>query len=388
MSVARAVNIADLRRLAKRRLPRVVFDYIDGGADDEITLRENCRIFADIVFRPRNAAVIPQTDLRTSVLGTPIDVPFLLAPVGSSRLFFPRGEEHAARAAGLAGTIYILSTLSGCRLEDVRAATTGPVWYQLYIVGGQAVAMAGIERARGAGFSALVVTIDTMVAGNRERDLRNGTSELASRQPIRMLPYVPQLVVKPRWLIDFLGDGGLMSFPNVMLPRTGPMPYADVAAALERAHISWRDFDWIRKAWPGPIIVKGVLTGDDARRAMDRGAAAIVVSNHGGRQLDGASATLKALPEVLAAVNGRIEVYMDGGIRRGTDIVKAIALGARAVLIGRAYAYGLGAGGGAGVKRATDILRSDLVRTLRLLGCPAITALDRSWIDAPSTWNW
>jgi len=388
MTVARAVNIADLRRLAKRRLPRVVFDYIDGGADDELTLRENCRVFADIVFRPRNAAVIAQTELRTSVLGTPIEVPFLLAPVGSSRLFFPRGEEHAARAAGMAGTIYILSTLSGCRLEDVRAATTGPVWYQLYIVGGQAVAMAGIERARVAGFSALVVTIDTMVAGNRERDLRNGTSELASRKPIRMLPYVPQLVAKPRWLIDFLGDGGLMSFPNVMLPRTGAMPYADVAAALERAHISWRDFDWIRKAWPGPIVVKGVLTGDDARRAMDRGAAAIVVSNHGGRQLDGASATLKALPEVLAAVNGRIEVYMDGGIRRGADIVKAIALGARAVLIGRAYAYGLGAGGGAGVKRATDILRADLVRTLRLLGCPAITALDRSWIDAPSTWNW
>src|SRR5438034_2512554 len=253
MNVARAVNIADLRRLAKRRLPKVVFDYIDGGADDEVTLRENTRIFSDLTFRPRNAAVVSQADLRTTVLGTSIDLPFLLAPVGSSRLFFPRGEEHAARAAGGAGTIYILSTLSGCRLEDVRAATSGPAWYQLYIVGGQAVALAGIERARAAGYSALVVTIDTMVAGNRERDARNGTSELASRQPMRMLPYLPQLAVRPQWVVDFLADGGLMQFPNVVLPNVGPMPYADVGAALERAHISWRDFDWIRKAWPGPI---------------------------------------------------------------------------------------------------------------------------------------
>ena len=181
---ARAVNIADLRRAARRRLPRVVFDYIDGGADGEVTLRENCRVFDDVAFRPRSAVAIPHVDLRTTVLGTPIALPFILAPVGSSRLFYPRGEEVAARAAGSAGTIYTLSTLSGCRLEDVAAASGGPVWYQLYLVGGRDAAMASIERARAAKFSALVVTIDTPVAGLRERDVRNGIKELASRTAV------------------------------------------------------------------------------------------------------------------------------------------------------------------------------------------------------------
>jgi L-lactate dehydrogenase (cytochrome) len=387
MSLERAVNIADLRVLAKRRLPRVVFDYIDGGADDEVTLRENCRIFDDVTFRPRNAVATTQCDLRTSVLGATFELPFLLAPVGSSRLFYPRGEEVAARAAGVAGTGYILSTLSGCRLEDVRASTIAPAWYQLYVVGGQAVAMTGIERARLAGFNALVVTIDTPVAGNRERDTRNGTKELASRQPMKMLPFLPQILARPGWLTGLLSDGGMMKFPNVVLPGQGPMLYADVGAALERAMVSWRDLDWIRRSWPGPIVVKGVLTADDARRAMDKGAAAVVVSNHGGRQLDGVSATLKALPEVVAAANGRIDVMMDGGIRRGGDIVKAICLGAKAVLVGRAYAYGLGAGGGPGVARAIEILRADVERTLKLLGCASIKSLDRSWVDVPSTWN-
>jgi L-lactate dehydrogenase (cytochrome) len=388
MSLERAVNIADLRLLAQRRLPRVVFDYIDGGADDEITLRENCRIFDDVTFRPRNAVATTQCDLRTTVLGATFDLPFLLAPVGSSRLFYPRGEEVAARAAGVAGTGYILSTLSGCRLEDVRASTIAPAWYQLYVVGGQAVAMTGIERARLAGFNALVVTIDTPVAGNRERDTRNGTKALASRQPMKMLPFLPQILARPGWLTGLLSDGGMMKFPNVVLPGRGPMLYADVGAALEQAMVSWRDLDWIRRSWPGPIIVKGVLTADDARRAMDKGAAAVVVSNHGGRQLDGVSATLRALPEVVAAANGRIDVLMDGGIRRGGDIVKAICLGAKAVLVGRAYAYGLGAGGGPGVARAIEILRADVVRTLKLLGCASIKSLDRSWVDVPSTWNY
>jgi L-lactate dehydrogenase (cytochrome) len=388
MSLERAVNIADLRQLAQRRLPRVVFDYIDGGADDEITLRENCRIFDDVTFRPRNAVATTQCDLRTTVLGATFDLPFLLAPVGSSRLFYPRGEEVAARAAGVAGTGYILSTLSGCRLEDVRASTIAPAWYQLYVVGGQAVAMTGIERARLAGFNALVVTIDTPVAGNRERDTRNGTKELASRQPMKMLPFLPQILARPGWLTGLLSDGGMMKFPNVVLPGRGPMLYADVGAALEQAMVSWRDLDWIRRSWPGPIVVKGVLTADDTRRAMDKGAAAVVVSNHGGRQLDGVSATLKALPEVVAAANGRIEVLMDGGIRRGGDIVKAICLGAKAVLVGRAYAYGLGAGGGPGVARAIDILRADVVRTLKLLGCASIKQLDRSWVDVASTFNY
>jgi L-lactate dehydrogenase (cytochrome) len=387
MTLSRAINIADLRRLAKRRLPQVVFDYIDGGADAEVTLRENCRVFDDVIFRPRNAVVMAQCDLRTTVLGATLDLPFVLAPVGSSRLFYPRGEEVAARAAGAAGTAYALSTFSGCRLEDVKTATSGPAWYQLYLAGGQEVATAGLERARLAGFSALLVTIDTPVAGNRERDTRNGTRELTSRRPFAMLPFVPQILARPRWLAGLLGDGGMMKFPNIVLPNQGPMLYAEVGAALERAAVAWRDFDWIRRVWPGPIVVKGVLTADDTRRAMDKGAAAVIVSNHGGRQLDSASSTLRVLPEVVAAANGRIEVLMDGGIRRGSDIVKALCLGARAVLVGRAYAYGLGAAGLPGVTRAIDILRADLIRTLKLLGCPSVGALDRTYVDVPSSWN-
>src|SRR5213076_527791 len=197
------------------------------------------------------------------------------------------------------------------RLEDVKAATSGPVWYQLYLLGGRDVATAAIARARGAGFSALVVTIDTPVAGLRERDVRNGIKELLSWNPWSMLPFVPQFLARPRWLAAFMADGGLMNFPNVVLPGQGPMPYADVGAALEQSMVCWDDLRWIRDAWKGPNVVKGVHTGEDARRAIDEGANAIVVSNHGGRQLDGVAPSLRALPEVLAAVNGQAEVLMD-----------------------------------------------------------------------------
>jgi isopentenyl diphosphate isomerase/L-lactate dehydrogenase-like FMN-dependent dehydrogenase len=383
----RVLNIGDLRRLAKRRLPRVVFDYIDGGADAEITLAENCRIFGDLTFRPRNAVAIPKCDLRTTVLGTQLELPFLLAPVGSSRMFYPPGEPLAARAAGAAGTVYVLSTLSGSRLEDVKAASRGPVWYQVYLVGGRDVAMSAIQRAKAAGFSALVVTIDTPVAGLRERDVRNGTKELLSRNPWTMWPFLPQVLSRPRWLFSFLADGGLMTFPNIVLPGQGPMGYADVGAALEQSTVAWQDLRWIREAWKGPIVIKGVLDGDDARRAVAEGADAIVVSNHGGRQLDGVSATLRALPEVVAAVQGQTEILLDGGIRRGSDIVKALCLGARAVLAGRAYAYGLGAGGEAGVARAIQILTTELVRTLKLLGCGSVSQLDRSFVTVPADWQ-
>ncbi len=380
------VNVADLRLAARKRLPRAVFDYIDGGADSEITLRENSRAFDDVTFRPRCAVATASCDLRTTVLGTTIDLPVILAPVGSSRMFYPKGEEAAARAAGKAGTIYTLSTLSGCAVADVKRATTGPVWYQLYLLGGRDVALGGIERAQRCGCSALVVTIDTPVAGLRERDVRNGTKELITGGPFTMLPYVFQFLAKPRWLAAYLRDGGLMRFPNVVL-KDGPMPYADVGAALEQSMVCWDDLRWIRAAWRGPIIVKGVHIGDDARRAIDYGADAIVVSNHGGRQLDGVSATLRALPEVVAAANDRLEVLLDGGIRRGSDVVKAMGLGARAVLVGRAYAYGLGAGGEAGVQRAIEILRTDIVRTLKLLGVSSVAALDRSLVEAPPAWD-
>ena len=382
----RVVTIADLRRLAQRRLPRMAFDYIDGGAESEITLRENERAFDTPVFRPRCAVATKGCDLRTTVLGTPIAMPFLLSAVGSCRLFYPRGEERAAAAAGAAGTGYILSTLSGCRLEDVKAATNGPAWYQLYLIGGREVATATIERARAAGYSALVVTIDTPVAGFRERDVRNGVKELLSKNPFTMLPFVGQVLVRPRWLAAFLRDGGLMRFPNIVIPGQGPMPYADVAAALAQSAVTWQDLRWIRDVWKGPIVVKGVHTGEDGRRAVDEGAEAIVVSNHGGRQLDGVAATLRVLPEVVAAVDGRTEVLFDGGIRRGSDIAKAMCFGARAALVGRAYAYGLAAAGGAGVTRAIDILQEELIRTMTLLGEGSTAGLNRSYTDVPAGW--
>jgi len=220
------------------------------------------------------------------------------------------------------------------------------------------------------------------VSGMRERDFRHGVRPLLQGDLWGSLPYAWQFVTRPRWVLDYIADGRPRVFPNVELPGKGAMPCGDVATLLESALVTWNDLRWMRDAWQGPLIIKGVHTGDDARRAMDAGADAVVVSNHGGRQLDGVSATLRALPEVLDAVDGRIEVLMDGGIRRGSDIVKAICLGARAVLLGRAYAWALGAAGGPGVARAIDILRTDLVRTMRLLGCEAIRRLDRSYIDS------
>jgi L-lactate dehydrogenase (cytochrome) len=375
-----ALNIEDLRHLAERRLPRIVFDYIDGAAEGELTLRENSRAFDEVSFRPRNAVAIPSCNLRTKVLDAELELPVILAPVGSSRLFYPRGEVVAARVAGQVGTAYILSTLSGCRLEDVRAASTGPVWYQLYLVGGREVATAAIDRAQHAGFSALVVTIDTPVSGFRERDFRNGIKALLGRNIWKMMPHLGQFLVKPRWLLERLRDGGLMRFANVVVPDEGPMSYADVSVALENAVITWNDLRWIRAQWKGPLVVKGVLTGEDARRAADEGASAVVVSNHGGRQLDGVPATLHVLPEVVEAVNGQVEVLLDGGIRRGSDIVKALCLGARAVLIGRAYAYGLAAAGPAGVSKSLEILKDDLIRTLKLLGCASVAELVHSYV--------
>jgi isopentenyl diphosphate isomerase/L-lactate dehydrogenase-like FMN-dependent dehydrogenase len=381
------VCVEDLRLLARRRVPRAVFDYLDGGAEGEVTLRENCRTFQDVTFRPRHAVEVSGGDLRTRVLSLDLSLPFLLAPVGYSRLMSPGGEVSAAREAGKAGTGYILSTISGHRLEDVKAGSSGPVFYQLYLMGGRAAAEAVIERARIAGCAGLVVTIDTPVSGIRERDYRNGMKELISGTLLAKIPFLPQVLSRPRWLVSFVRDGGLRPLPNVVIPGQGPMPLLDVNAALASAAVTWADFRWIRDCWRGLIVVKGVLTGDDARRAIDEGAAAISVSNHGGRQLDGVPAALRALPEVVAAANGQVEVLMDGGIRRGSDIVKAICLGARAVLCGRAYAYGLAAAGEAGVARAIEILRADLDRTLRLLGCPAIAALDRSYVNVPKSWE-
>lgn len=377
----KVVNIEDLRRLARRRLPRAVFDYVDGGAEDERTLADNVQAFRDVTFRPRNAVAIRNCDLKTRVLGQEISFPAMLAPVGYLRLMHPGGEVAAARAASDAGTGFILSTISGHKMENVKAATKAPAWYQLYLVGGREAAVAGIERAQNAGFSALVITVDTPVAGMRERDPRNGMRELVGASVFAKLPYVPNILAHPRWLISYLMDGGSPKLENVVTPGKGPMALLDVTSALAAAAVEWADLKWIREVWKGPTVIKGILTADDARRAADEGAAAVVVSNHGGRQLDGVSASLRALPEVVAAVKDRVEVLMDGGIRRGSDIVKALCLGARAVLCGRAFAYGLGAAGEAGVARALEILKDDVARTLYLLGCPSVRELNESYVD-------
>jgi isopentenyl diphosphate isomerase/L-lactate dehydrogenase-like FMN-dependent dehydrogenase len=385
--LSRVVNIADLRQIAERRVPRAVFDYLDGGADGEITLRENCRAFEEIIFRPRQAVAMESCNLRTTVLGAEISFPAMLAPVGYSRLMHPEGEVAAARAAGEAGTGYILSTISGHKLEDVKAGTKGFAWYQLYLAGGRPAAEGAMERAYKAGFSALVVTIDTAVAGMRERDPRNGVPQLLGSGVFAKIPFLPKLLLRPGWLISFLLDGGVPKLENVVVPGKGPMDMVNVSESLSRGAVSWNDLRWIRECWSGPIVIKGVLIADDARRAVDEGASAVVVSNHGGRQLDSVSPTIRALPEIVAAVGNQAEVLMDGGVRRGSDIVKALCLGARAVLVGRAYAYGLAAAGHPGVTRAIQILRNDADRTMRLLGCRSVSELDASYIAYPKEWR-
>jgi L-lactate dehydrogenase (cytochrome) len=387
VSSPRVVNVGDLRSVAHRRLPKVVFDYVDGGAEDELTMRENRRAFEEVMFRPRNAVAVSGCDLRTKILGSDLAMPFLLAPVGFSRLIYPQGEVCGARAAAKAGVGFTLTTISGCRLEDVSAACPGPRWYQLYLVGGREAAEAALVRARAAGFSVLAVTIDTGTFGLRERDVRNGAGVLLGRDLLAKMVFLPQLLAHPAWLAGFLLDGRMLELPNVIVPGRGPLPLSETQASLARSVVTWADLQWIRKAWSGPIVVKGVLTGEDAKRSLDEGAAAVIVSNHGGRQLDGVAASLRALPEVVKAVGGRAEVLMDGGVRRGSDIVKAICLGARAVLIGRAYAYGLAAAGEAGAARAIAILRADLQRTLALLGCESIGELNRSYVDVPASWQ-
>lgn len=384
---SKVVNVDDLRRIAQRRVPKAVFDYLDGGAEAEQTLRENCSAFRDVMFRPRGAVAVGECNIKTSVLGYELTFPAMLAPVGYSRLMHPGGEVDAARAAGEAGTGYILSTISGHKMENVRTATKGPVFYQLYLLGGREAAEGALDRAQRAGFSGLVITVDTPVAGLRERDPRNGMKELLGPSWFAKIPYLSDFLAHPGWLAAFLMDGGVPKLENIVMPGKGPMDLVDIGAALAESTVTWGDLKWIREQWKGPIVVKGLLTGDDARRAVDEGAAAVSVSNHGGRQLDSVLPSLRALPEIVAAVSGQVEVLMDGGVRRGGDIVKALCLGARAVLIGRGYAYGLAAAGHAGVARALQILRADVERTLRLLGCPSVTALDRSYVEIPHAWT-
>lgn len=384
--LARTVNIEDLRTLARLRVPRVIFDYIDGGADAEITLADNRRSWDHVLFKPRQAIRLPAVDTRIGLFGCDLAAPFLLAPVGYTRLINPEAECGVARAARAGGVGYVLTTFSGTRVEDV-AAVGAPLWYQLYLAGGRAVVEAALARAWQAGTKVLAVTIDTNWPGMRERDVRNGTAELVGDAALKKLPYLPQMLARPRWLMGFLRDRpAVMYYPNVVLPGVGPAPAKDVGAMLRESVVDWSDLAWIRAAWPGPIVMKGVLSEDDARRAVDGGCAGVIVSNHGGRQLDTCYPTVRALPPIVRAVGQQVPVLVDGGIRRGADIVKALCMGASAVLIGRGYAYGLAAAGEAGVSRAITILRADIDRTMRLLGCSSVSQLDGSYVDVPADW--
>jgi isopentenyl diphosphate isomerase/L-lactate dehydrogenase-like FMN-dependent dehydrogenase len=381
--MARAlVAIEDLRRAARRRLPAALFDYIDGAAEGEVTAAANRAAFEELELRPRMAVRVDRRELRTQVVGEEVALPVLLAPCGFVGLLHPDGEAGAARAAAAAGTVFVASTMSFQPIEEIAAAAPGRTWLQLYTVGGRSATEGLLERARRSGVRVLMPTIDTATSGYRERDLRNGVPQLLASGP-RAPAHLARFALRPRWVLSHLRARRPLALPNVVLEDGRPLRLADVAPELERSAVVWEDLAWLREAWPGPIVVKGVLTGEDARRAVDAGADAVVVSNHGGRQLDGVPAALRALPEVVEALDGRAEVLLDSGVRRGSDAVKALCLGARAVLVGRAYAYGLAAGGEAGVAHAIELLRSGVERTLALLGCASLEELSPAYLQSP-----
>jgi L-lactate dehydrogenase (cytochrome) len=371
------VNIADLRALARRRLPNAAFDYLDGAAESEATARDNIGAFSEVIFKPHQA-VMTHPELSTSVLGVDLAVPFILSPIGYSRMLHPRGELAGAGGAKRAGTGYILSTISGHSLENVRAQND-KVFFQVYLMGGREATKRAFARAQALGYRGLFVTIDTAVAGMRERDYRNGMGPLMAKSLLPKLPYLPEIMRHPRWLARFLADGGMPALPNVVT-ETGPLQATDVGRALENAHVCWEDLKWIRQSWDGPVVIKGVMSAEDAQRAVDEGADGIVVSNHAGRQLDGVAGSLRVLPGIVEKVKGKTAIIFDGGIRRGGDIAKALCLGAEAVLLGRAYAYGMAAAGDAGVDRALEIITADLLRTMKLLGANSVKELTRDMV--------
>lgn len=381
------VTVDEARRLARRRVPRVVFDYIDGAAEGELTMRANRAAFDEVGFRPSMATAsnAPGADLHTTVLGTELSMPLLLAPVGFTRAMEPSGDLAAAAAAHAAGTVAVMSTMSGHSLEAVAAAGERSGWFQLYGLGGRTGSEQLLARARAAGFKALVVTVDTPIPGNRERDLRHGASLPLRLDRSTVRRFAPRAVLHPRWLIDFARDGFSMDLALAagLGDPESPMSSDEALIHWVLNPVTWEDFKWIRAAWDGPIAAKGVLSVEDARRAVDAGVDAIVVSNHGGRQLDGVSPTLAMLGPVVEAVGDQVDVLVDGGIRRGSDVVKAVALGAKATLVGRAWAYGLAAAGEAGVRKVLGLLRADIDRTMRLLGCRTVAELDRSRISVP-----
>lgn len=359
------INIADLRLRARARLPRPIFDYMDGGAEDEWTMRRNTSGFDDVALVPRVLADVSAPDTKTHVLGMDLDWPLICAPTGASRFYHPEGEPAAARAAAAMGAGYALSTMSTTSLEELAQASGGSKIFQLYAFKDRGVTRALIERAKAAGFNALCVTVDAPARGKREAELRSG---MGVPLRLRASGYL-SFALHPRWLIG-QALSGPMSMANIAAFTAGADIVAHtrfIAAQLE-ASVTWSAIEEIANWWGRPFAVKGVVAPDDAHEAKERGATAIIVSNHGGRQLDGGIAAIDALPTVVEKIGGSAEIILDGGVRRGVHILKALKLGAGACMVGRPYLYGLAAGGEAGVKRALSILREEFVGSLKLYG--------------------
>lgn len=360
----------DAARLARRRLPRTLYSEIAGGPDRGVTARENVAAFDQVMFRPR-AASAPQTrNLQTTVLGCPISMPLLTAPVGALRIMHPQGAPAVARASGDAGTISAVSMSAGHSVEAVAAAKTGPLWQHVSMSRGREHMERVIEDAARCGYEALMLTVDTPVIPRRRPLFRMNLNNC--------IEFAPELMVRPRWAWRFVRDGLQLGVMNEAVGSLG---------LQSKLIAEWEDFAWVRENWAGPIVVKGIVTADDARRAVDEGAGAVVVSNHGGMGLDGTIPTLRALPAVVNAVGDAAEVLVDGGIRQGTDVVKAIALGARAVMIGRSYVMGFAVAADAGVRQVLENFRYEIDRTLGLLGVASVQQVDRSFIDVPPGWD-
>ncbi|MBO0708225.1 MAG: alpha-hydroxy-acid oxidizing protein [Candidatus Dormibacteraeota bacterium] len=374
------LTIEDLRRKSRRRLPRAVFDFIDGAAEDERAMRANREALTRVRLAPRVLAGVEHVDLTTELFGHTLPVPLVLGPTGLCGMARPRGEIAAGRAAAAAGIPFVASCMAAVRVEEIMREAPGPHWFQIYLWRDRELVRALLERAAKAGFGALVVTVDVPVHGQRERDDRNG----ATIPPRITLRNAFDAMVHARWFLD-MARGPRIEFANAVAPAGGagrPFALTRFVDDLYDPSATWEDLRWLRGVWHGPLLVKGVLRGDDARRAVDSGADGIVVSNHGGRQLDDAIASLDALPGVVEAAADRVPVLMDGGVRRGSDILKAIALGARACLIARPYLYGLGAAGEQGVARCIEILTTELRRAMALSGVTAVEGIGPDVLSA------
>ena len=366
--------IEDLRQLHKRRVPKAFFDYADRGSYTEDTLRANSEDLQQIKFRQRILVDVSRRSLATTILGEPSAMPLILAPVGLLGMQHGDGEIHACRAAQAAGIPFTQSTMSICSIEDIAAAVDKPFWFQLYVMKDRGFIKSLIERAIAAKCSALVLTVDLQVIGQRHQDIKNGMTV----PPEWSLSKLIDFATKPAWVSGVL-QGKRRTFGNIAGHVKGTEDLTKLSewtASQFDTSLSWKDIDWIRSIWPGKLILKGILDVEDAELAAKTGAQAIVVSNHGGRQLDGAPSSIEVLPEIVDEVGSQLEIMFDGGIRTGMDIMRALALGAKSCMIGRAYAYGLGAGGQAGVAKALDILGKELTTTMGLCGVNTIAEID------------